>query len=1045
MPPRFPARIRVLILLLALASPRATEAAPTAGSPVVALPDTGLFAPVARQLAAREERLSRLSSASAERVELLLATGRTDQAAREAASLRGDDPASLLARARAALAVQDFAAVAPLAARLAARSTERRGPRGALRVGVRAGRRGDHRLADAGAVAPRAAPAPRPSCSRPGGLAYDLLDYARADSLFAQRAGGGARRRARRRRAARWRSAAHLGPRAGPAEAPRLGRVARRAEAARSPRAPRPRRSRPWPTRSSGSAAPTRRSRPPSGGCACDPYHDGVALPARQRLRAARTTPQLLAAYPRRSPTATARAALAAADAALAARPARRRARGLRGGSSPRTRSWVDARVRLASLDFEEGRFAEARDGCFAALATCPEYGRAHAVLAKALESQRFAVDVHRADYERRFAAAPMPDVPGIERFVVNWNVAHPAPPEARGAVGRAVEGVRAGAGRGRRDVLHQAALHAARRVPEPGDAARPAHRLRLAPVGRRARLRRLPHRDRHRGRRAHDLRPLQHRDCTSSRTRCTACCRPTTSRAIQELLPPRQGARRRDARRLPVALRRRQRLGVLRRGRQRAGLAQARRLRPARGGARAARGAWTRTLRALVRGVLRAHRRERLATRWPTPPAATTASSAASVDEALPFYAQGAGASSPTRRPRSSRYAQRARCWADRAAAAESIATRGRRRAPGERPGAARARRRALARRTGELAPARDGLAAARAHGARRGPLPGRRRRSAATRGRWATRPRALAAFDSVLAYQSDNPEGLHGRAAALALAGRRRRGVRALRRGGARAHRRGRAAHATIARDLLLGGPRAPTRARQLDEARLLDEREPDRRGAARLGRARARRSRRRRARTSRRRWRGAPWCDLARIVGRRDRAARGGPARRRRAPGRRCASASPRGAPPEYVYRAEDRVVGAGPHAAGGRAPAAGDVRRRRRTGRRGDAVARSGTPRGGRATVVAMPNRFVSHWKAAPSCPVLGGRARRARRRRVRDRRQRPCRRPRPPGRPCAPTRDSCRRTRRARRLRPGIRWRRSSREPPGPPPKACRRR
>jgi thioredoxin-like negative regulator of GroEL len=42
-------------------------------------------------------------------------------------------------------------------------------------------------------------------------------------------------------------------------------------------------------------------------------------------------------------------------------------------------------------------------------------------VLAKALESQRFLVDVHRADYERRFEAAPVPEVPGIERFVVNW------------------------------------------------------------------------------------------------------------------------------------------------------------------------------------------------------------------------------------------------------------------------------------------------------------------------------------------------------------------------------------------------------------------------------------------------------------------------------------------------------------------------------------------------------------------------------------------------------------------------------------------------
>src|SRR4029077_7936367 len=70
--------------------------------------------------------------------------------------------------------------------------------------------------------------------------------------------------------------------------------------------------------------------------------------------------------------------------------------------------------------------FAESRDGCFAALQTCSEYGRAHAVLAKALEAQRFAVDVHRAGYEARFRAAAMPDVPGIEKFVANWNSLSP-------------------------------------------------------------------------------------------------------------------------------------------------------------------------------------------------------------------------------------------------------------------------------------------------------------------------------------------------------------------------------------------------------------------------------------------------------------------------------------------------------------------------------------------------------------------------------------------------------------------------------------------
>jgi len=154
------------------------------------------------------------------------------------------------------------------------------------------------------------------------------------------------------------------------------------------------------------------------------PYH----APAHYMLGngyARKNYTQLFAAYPQAFADAEGARALVAADAGLAAG---RRADARAGyarliAAHP---GWVDARVRLASLDFEEGRFAEARDGCFVALSTCPEYGRAHAVLAKALESQRFAVDVHRADYERRFATTAMPEVPGIERFVVNWNALTP-------------------------------------------------------------------------------------------------------------------------------------------------------------------------------------------------------------------------------------------------------------------------------------------------------------------------------------------------------------------------------------------------------------------------------------------------------------------------------------------------------------------------------------------------------------------------------------------------------------------------------------------
>ncbi len=79
------------------------------------------------------------------------------------------------------------------------------------------------------------------------------------------------------------------------------------------------------------------------------------------------------------------------------------------------------ADVRRASGAFEKGDFDAALSISLAVLQRCPQFGRAHAIAAKALESQRLVVDVHRADYERRFKALPMPVVPGIERYVLNW------------------------------------------------------------------------------------------------------------------------------------------------------------------------------------------------------------------------------------------------------------------------------------------------------------------------------------------------------------------------------------------------------------------------------------------------------------------------------------------------------------------------------------------------------------------------------------------------------------------------------------------------
>jgi len=82
--------------------------------------------------------------------------------------------------------------------------------------------------------------------------------------------------------------------------------------------------------------------------------------------------------------------------------------------------------VRGASDAFERGEYDTVRRLAIEALAHCPDYGRAHHALAKGLEMQRYAIDVHRADYERRFAEQPMPVVPGIEQYVVNWKSLSP-------------------------------------------------------------------------------------------------------------------------------------------------------------------------------------------------------------------------------------------------------------------------------------------------------------------------------------------------------------------------------------------------------------------------------------------------------------------------------------------------------------------------------------------------------------------------------------------------------------------------------------------
>ncbi len=888
MPPRFPACIRVTLLLLALASPHATQAAPAAGSPVVALPDTGLFAPVARQFAAREERLARVSSPSAERVELLLATGRTDQAAREAASLRGDDPATLLARARAALAVQDFAAVAPLAARLeGSTDAEARGVCYAWESARDAAATIDSRTR-----ARLARDATAPDWIAAGDLAFDMLDNARADSLYrgalaaipadAGDAGAG------------WRSAAHVGRTKVLQKQQRWDEALAEVNLALAARA--------TPEALDALGATLIRLGRTSEAISASEW--GVRLRPHHAAShymlgngyARKNYTQLFAAYPAAFASGDGARALADADAALAAG---RRADARAGyarlvAAHP---DWVDARVRLASLDFEEGRFEEARDGCFAALATCPEYGRAHAVLAKALESQRFIVDVHRADYERRFAELPMPDVPGIERFVVNWNALTPR--------------------HQKRVALSIAPWKSFVPVLVEGGATfyiKPLHML-LGECPNLGTLR--DQRINYDSRLWDDVRGCggYHTVTGIEDVERTIFDRYNTvthelTHQVHGILPAD------DVRDIQDLYRRaKERDDVTHQGflsRYAAGSVYEYFAEGANAQVSPRRDAYDRREEVRERlvamdpdlrgAVLEFFARTDVQGSYPVAYAAGGDDRVyrGRVDEAVPFYAK-ALAIAPTEETALVSYAN-ALVLGNRAAAAESVATRAIAAHPASGPA-----RLALAgarwHATGELAPARGELAAAR--GAV-GPDDRYQVDAALGAQAWTLGDpaAALAAFDSVLAYQSDNPEGLRGRASALALAGRfdeafavydqavrERTGVVELR--------------IDVARDLLLAG-RAADAARHLDEARLIDEENPNAealRGWVALERGDVAAARAHVAQALA--W--GEWCDLARILEGGIAKRTGDPAAAERAwaPVRARIAAH---APPAYVYRAK-----------------------------------------------------------------------------------------------------------------------------------------
>ena len=389
----------------------------------VALPDTGLFAPVASQLRAlapRTELPPGMGSYPPDLFLTLLDAGNVDVAyanlSRLPAGREGD-----VARARVLLAYVSLKELKPVAARLAALKDATESERGALYAALfvfddpaRVDRLTKPKLVKGDNL---------PEWLAAGRLAYDQQNYPRADSLYshALEIVNGRGKDAPEVAAARSRAligkalvlqkrrdwdgslakltealAAHASPEVLMTLNETLIRLGRTDEAISCAE---------WAVR-------------------LNPYFDAAQYNLGNGY-ARKNYTELAAAYPKNFADAAGHKELLAADQLLASgnRAGARKAYDKVTAAHP---DWVDASMRLASLDFEDGRFTESRTRCLEALNTCPEYGRAHAILAKALEAQRFEVDVHRPGYEKRFASAKMPKVPGIEKFVTNWKALSP-------------------------------------------------------------------------------------------------------------------------------------------------------------------------------------------------------------------------------------------------------------------------------------------------------------------------------------------------------------------------------------------------------------------------------------------------------------------------------------------------------------------------------------------------------------------------------------------------------------------------------------------
>lgn len=82
---------------------------------------------------------------------------------------------------------------------------------------------------------------------------------------------------------------------------------------------------------------------------------------------------------------------------------------------------WADAEARLGSLAYIQGHYRAARGYFWRAYRICPQYGRANDGLASALEALAYRVSIYRQHDKQALREQPMPPIPGIEKYVINW------------------------------------------------------------------------------------------------------------------------------------------------------------------------------------------------------------------------------------------------------------------------------------------------------------------------------------------------------------------------------------------------------------------------------------------------------------------------------------------------------------------------------------------------------------------------------------------------------------------------------------------------